>query len=182
MINENKMVRYDNLCRKQRISELSDVEGLQRAFRAVANHNDIPIDFYVDEVSSGGMLSKRKDPCLCIFNPDHKTNWLNFCVKISYNGDYVNYEVYNFGKSKQMTMDTLIAMSKHSQSEKKARIDADPNSLTPKFVRKANNALLGAATRGVLGLVKGDDEKNQAEKSWYSNIIFVIDSTLAARD
>ena len=175
MINENKMVRYDNLCRKQPLSGISNVEGLQQAIKDLADRHNIPMDFYVDEVSSGGMPTKRKNPCVCIFNPDHKNTWLKYCVKISYDGDYAVYEVYHLGHSKMDTMENMMDKSRRNQARRQADADVEfRGDVVWRTAQKANNAILGGAARGVMGLVKGSDKKNQGEKNWYSDVQNII--------
>ena len=75
-------------------------DSLANVLKEGADAFGIPMAYYMDEVKSGGLLKKRTEDCLVIYNPEHKNDYYNFCIKLSKMGNVAFLDTYIFGSSR----------------------------------------------------------------------------------
>lgn len=78
------------------------LENIQAAYTDCANQMGIPVAFYRDQVTSGGLFNSSVQDCLVLYHPDHMKDYFKFCIRISYQGIAAFVSVDVFGESKQI--------------------------------------------------------------------------------
>lgn len=75
---------------------------MKAALIAETKKNGIPVAFYADQIKSGGMFNKKIEDCLVMHHPEHKNDYLLFCIRVQQEGDLAFAAMNDFGSGKQM--------------------------------------------------------------------------------
>ncbi len=113
--------------------------NVAKLIKQVTGEAGIPVGFSNDQVKFGGLFNKQVEDILIMFNPEHRTDYLKFAIRIQYMGKYAFMHVYYLGGS------TNYAHENNAQEEG-----------TLGTIRKAAN------------FFGGHNAKLQAEEQYYS--------------
>ena len=61
----------------------------------------LPVNFYKDQVKSGGMLSSKTEPCVIIENANHSNDYFKFVLVLHEQRGKFLFDVWNYGNSRQ---------------------------------------------------------------------------------
>lgn len=75
---------------------------LYRRFSDYAKKTGLPVEFYQDEVVTGGFLKKQKEICMVMNHPDKKLRYLKFCIRVKRLGTTSFVYFSSYGASAQM--------------------------------------------------------------------------------
>lgn len=83
----------------------ADGEGINLAavYEVLQNECDsygIPVAMRSDELKTGGMFKKQTEEVLVLYNTEHPTDYLQFLIRITYQGKYAFMDVFKVGSSK----------------------------------------------------------------------------------
>lgn len=88
-----------------------NLNTIREAIQEQCDENGIPIAFSEEQMKVGGIFSREREDILCMYNPDHATDYLNFVIRVKHQGKYAFMEVYNMGGSKNFGNDNLAGES-----------------------------------------------------------------------
>ena len=77
---------------------------VQRLFQAKADENGIPVAFYHDTLSTGGLFNRQSEDVLVLYNPEHEKDYIHFLIRITRQGNYAFLDVFKVGGSKNFSM------------------------------------------------------------------------------
>ena len=86
--------------------KLADV---QARLRDECDSNGIPVDFRTDVLKTGGMFNKQSEDILVLYNTEHPTDYLQFLIRITYQGKYAFMDVFKVGSSKNYRNSNVAA-------------------------------------------------------------------------
>lgn len=92
---EDKSVRYQN-------GDGITLEAIKRRITLIAERHAIPVAFLNDQVKFGGLFNSSVEDCLVVYHPDHRNDYIKFCILVTRQGRYAFVEVNEFGHSKQL--------------------------------------------------------------------------------
>lgn len=90
---------------------------LYRRFSDYAKKTGLPVEFYKDEVVTGGFLKKQKEVCLVMNHPNKKLRYLKFCIRVKRLGTTSFVYASSYGTSAQM-----LEASKAAENRKMGKI------------------------------------------------------------
>ncbi len=139
----------------------------------------------MDTVESGGWLNKVSTPCLLVYHPSHQSDYYNFCITRSAQGNTAVFQVWFAGKSRQMSKE---------QFQQSTRVFDGSGARTAGLGMLGGGAFgIGAAVGGLVGgtiragvkaAAKGfnaltmDKAALQQEKEWYGFIGSILNEVL----
>ena len=114
MIKENQLREFRPTVRYSDGENLT-LQFIQEVIEEQAAKYHIPVAFYNDVVSSGGFLKNSSEECIVMHHPDHKDDYLKYCIRVNKQGTYAFVKIDLFGRSKQ------IKKESYAYGYKKAR-------------------------------------------------------------
>lgn len=120
----------------------------------------VPVEFYNDQVKSGGIFNREIEECIVVYHPEHKTDYYNFCIRIKRVGSIVQIQTDVFGSS--------VQMDKFARAEK-AFEDRQGKSVSYKI-----GSMVGSGLRN-MGKNK---QKLEEEELYYDTLRYVLREAL----
>ncbi len=120
----------------------------------------VPVEFYNDQVKSGGIFNREIEECIVVYHPEHKKDYYNFCVRIKRVGSIVQIQTDVFGSS--------VQMDKFARAEK-AFEDRQGKSVSYKI-----GSMVGSGLRN-MGKNK---QKLEEEELYYDTLRYVLSEAL----
>lgn len=142
------------------------LEALRERLLAEGKRQGVPLDVTIDQVRTGGLLSKPTDG-LVVRHPDHKRDYYAYAIEAFTGLKQLN--VWRFGASAQ---------------EKKHRASEDHKRLLDKERAKGKSATEMIGVRIGASLVDGvsrlgkSDRKLAEENEWYNKVTGLLSSAL----
>ena len=62
-------------------------EAIEKEIRKIADEFGIPIIIDTDKINSGSIIAPVIEDCLIIYHPEHRSDYRNFVIRISREGD-----------------------------------------------------------------------------------------------
>lgn len=137
------------------------LQSVQIAIKSCADEMGIPIEFYTDQVKSGGLFNSSVEDCIVLHHPEHANDYFKFCIRVRYQGTFAIVSVNDFGQSKQI--------KKATQAEFGAE-DRKGKSLSYKVGSKLTEMVLTAGR---------DKQKKEAEEFYYQCIFDIFDELIS---
>lgn len=95
------------------------LQTVQEAIQTCADNLGIPVGFSENQVKSGTFFNPTFEDCIVMYHPDHRDDYYNFCIRVTYQGTYAFVSVNDFGKSKQMSKADSAEFGKQDRKGKK---------------------------------------------------------------
>lgn len=137
---------------------LADVKA---ALTEQAKAQNLPIAFYADQVTSGGLFNKVVEEALVLYHPEHQRDYYNFVIRVAQEGGRSIATVNSTGQSKQMKKEAGQAWAKEDRKGK---------SMSYKV-----GSMIGS---GIAGIGR-NKQKLEAEQRYYMLISDLIDNCFA---
>lgn len=141
--------------------EYVTLDTVRAAIAEAAQEVGVLIDFYSDQVKSGGLFNKSVEDCLVMYNPEHKNDYYLICIRVQHQGNLAYVIINDFGSSSQM--------DKFARSEY-AKQDRQGKSLSYKIA-----SVIGSTVRN-LGKNR---QKLEEEQRYYDSIQHVLDQVIS---
>lgn len=120
-----------------------------------AQRHTVPVEFYNDQVKSGGIFNREIEDCIVIYHPEHKTDYYNFCIRLKKVGSIVQIQTDVFGSS--------VQMDKFARSEW-AKEDREGKSVSYKI-----GSMIGSGLRNM-----GKNKQKLEEEELYYDILRAV--------
>ena len=82
---------------------------LQDALQAECDANGIPVAFRPDVLKTGGFFNKQTEDIVILYNPEHPNDYLQFLLRMTYQGRYAFLDVFKVGNSTNYAHDNAAA-------------------------------------------------------------------------
>lgn len=122
-----------------------------------AQEAGVSVDFYSDQVKSGGLFNKSVEDCFVMYNPEHKNDYYLICIRVQHQGNLAYVIINDFGSSSQMDK---FARSEYAKQDRRGK------SLSYKI-----GSVIGSTVRN-LGKNR---QKLEEEQRYYDSVQHVLD-------
>ena len=160
MIKADELREFRPVVRYRDGSEIT-LQAVQNALEAAANSIGIPVDFYEDQVKSGGIFNKTIENCIVLYHPEHQYDYFKFCIRIATEGSYAFISCNDFGQSKQMN--------------KADRVEAYKEDRRGKSMSYKVGSIIG---QGISSIGKSK-QKLEEEQNYYNCISDILDDVIS---
>ncbi|HBV43279.1 MAG TPA: hypothetical protein DEF14_02690, partial [Ruminococcaceae bacterium] len=67
--------------------EYVTLDTVRAVIAEAAQEAGVSVDFYSDQVKSGGLFNKSVEDCLVMYNPEHKNDYYLICIRVQHQGN-----------------------------------------------------------------------------------------------
>lgn len=173
MFKEKDLVQYQNPLRHNDGAAVT-LAVIRSLLEEKANEYQIQMEFYMDQIKTGGLLSSGAIDCLVLCHPIHKNNYYKWVIHIKRQGTMAFIYVDTCGTSKNSLK--LNMRGGAGNALKDAWKNAGkPGNWSPgmTLVGGAGKALLGG-----LSSLGGSKAKAQEEELWYGAVAGIISEVI----
>lgn len=160
MIKANTLREFRPSVRYSDGEEIS-LQTVQDAIMDCAKNLEIPVAFYKDRVTTGGIFNSSEEDCFVMYHPEHERDYFKFCIRVARQGNYTLVTVNDFGQSKQIN--------------KVVRGEAYKQDRKGKNMSYKVGSMIG---QGISSLGKSKEKLNQ-EQRYYDCIFSIFDEIIS---
>ena len=145
-----------------------NLAGIQRQIEEAAYNSGIPVAFEKDTVRSGNLLKSSFEDCLVMYHPQHKDDYVKYCLRLRHQGQYSFLSFDVFGSSKQLKKENM--REAYEQDRASRGFSLRPAELL-------NNAIYKTGSRigQAIATIGRDKQGLEDEKMYYTCIDDIFD-------
>lgn len=129
------------------------LERVASAIVSAVEDEGLPIATKVETVKVGNLFSSHEEECICLYHPEHESDYLKTCIRIRRQGKSAYISTYQYGMSVLLGKEAAFERSKEKAS-------------TP---HASDAAWLGYGIQSLSKAIGGSKRKQalQDETDWY---------------
>ncbi len=149
------------------------LQTIKEAISTTAKKYNIPVAFEMDQIKSGGFLSKSIEDCLVLYHPEHAKDYYRIAISIQRQGSIAFVHANDFGESKN-----LKKLESRGQSKEafKNAMKSDAGSYS--VGSNSYGAQLLKSGFKALSSIGGSKAKQEEENNYYSALMMILDEVI----